>query len=134
MTDEFAIDILEQYREKPTLINEIETVEEAAWLDEALDMAIKAIKVLRQEPKTEWIPISSGMLPKEGEKVLATHLGGLNPDKQVIEHIYRNGRFVLGWDMDMNVGSPTFGQRYMGEIIAWMPEPEPYMAEGSDKE
>ena len=47
MTDDFAINILEQYREKPTLINEIETVEEAVWLDEALDMAIKA---LEQEP------------------------------------------------------------------------------------
>lgn len=45
MTDEeFAINILEQYREKPTLINEIETVEEALWLDEALDMAINALK------------------------------------------------------------------------------------------
>lgn len=49
MTDEFAIKILEQYREKPTLINEIETVEESVWLDEALAMGIKA---LRQEPKT----------------------------------------------------------------------------------
>lgn len=47
MTDEFAINIIEQYRKKPTLVNEIETVEEAAWLDEALDMAIKA---LEQEP------------------------------------------------------------------------------------
>jgi len=53
MTDEFAIKILEQYREKPTLINEIETVEEAVWLDEALAMAIKA---LEQEPKIgHWI-------------------------------------------------------------------------------
>ena len=55
MTDEFAINILEQYRENPTLINEIETVEEAVWLDEALDMAIKALK---QQPKTgHWIVI-----------------------------------------------------------------------------
>lgn len=44
MTDEFAINILEQYREKPTLINEIETVEEAVWLDEALNMAINALE------------------------------------------------------------------------------------------
>ena len=131
MTDEFAINILEQYREKPTLINEIETVEEAVWLDEALDMAIKA---LGQKPKTEWIPIASGRLPEEGEKVLTTHLGGINPDRQVIEHIYVNGSFTHGWDLDTDVNSPTFGQRYMGEIIAWMPEPEPYTAEGSDKE
>ena len=44
MTDEFAINILEQYRKKPTLINEIETVEEAVWLDEALAMGIQALK------------------------------------------------------------------------------------------
>ena len=44
MTREFAINILEQYREKPTLVNEIETVEEAVWLDEALDIAIKALE------------------------------------------------------------------------------------------
>jgi Zn finger protein HypA/HybF involved in hydrogenase expression len=55
MTDEFAINILEQYRENPTLINEIETEEEAVWLDKVLDMAIKALK---QQPKTgHWIVI-----------------------------------------------------------------------------
>lgn len=44
MTNDFAIDILEQYRKKPTLINEIETQEEAIWLDDALDMGIKALE------------------------------------------------------------------------------------------
>lgn len=47
MIRKYAMNILKQYREKPTLINEIETVEEAVWLDEALDMAIQA---LEQEP------------------------------------------------------------------------------------
>ena len=47
MTNEFAIDILEQCLEKPTLINEIKTVKEAIWLYEALTMAIKSLK---QEP------------------------------------------------------------------------------------
>jgi hypothetical protein len=57
MTDEFAINILEQYREKPTLINEIETVEEAIWLDEALAMGIQALK---QKSKTgHWIPLGN---------------------------------------------------------------------------
>ena len=44
MTDESAIKILEQYREKPTLINEIKTVEEAVWLNEAITLGIKALK------------------------------------------------------------------------------------------
>ena len=73
----------------------------------------------------QWIPCKE-RLPKEGQIVLATHLGGLDPSRQVIEHIYSDGKFLRGWDMDMNVDSPTFGQRYMGEVIAWMPLPEPY--------
>lgn len=76
----------------------------------------------------KWIPVSE-RLPRDGERVLATHLGGINPDRQVIEHIYENGKFALGWDMDMDMASPTFGQRYMGDVIAWMPLPEPYEAE-----
>ena len=34
--------------------------------------------------------------------------------------------------MDMNVDSPTFGQRYMGDVIAWMPMPEPYKEKTDD--
>lgn len=48
MTDEFAINIIEQYRKKPTLVNEIKTVEEAVWIDEALDMAIKALEQINK--------------------------------------------------------------------------------------
>lgn len=44
MTKESAIKILEQYREKPTLINEIKTVEEAVWLNEAITMAIETLE------------------------------------------------------------------------------------------
>lgn len=73
----------------------------------------------------QWI-LCSERMPEDGERVLATHLGGLNPNRQVIEHVYANGEFTMGWDMDMNMDSPTFGQRYMGEVIAWKPLPEPY--------
>lgn len=79
-------------------------------------------------PEQRWIPCND-RLPEDGERVLATHLGGLNPDRQVIEHIYKNEEFTLGWDMDMNKDSPTFGQRYMGKVVAWMPLPEPYGGE-----
>ena len=81
-------------------------------------------------PEPRWIPCTTETMPEEGEEVLCTHLGGLNPSRQVIKHIYQNGKFVLGWDMDMNPSSPTFGQRYMGKVIAWMPLPKPYMREG----
>ncbi len=79
----------------------------------------------RRDYEPKWIPVTE-RLPEDGEKVLATHLGGLNPERQVIEHIYVNGKFTMGWDMDMNRDSPTFGQRYMGDVIAWMSFPKPY--------
>ena len=92
--------------------------------DEAVKMAIEALR----QPEPKWIPCSE-RLPEEGERVLATHLGGLNPSRQVIEHIYLNGKFTCGWDMDDDVHSHTFGQRFMGEVVAWMPLPEPYRGE-----
>lgn len=69
-----------------------------------------------------WIPVEE-MLPEDGQTVLATHLGGLNPEKQVIEHVFNDGKFTLNWYMDTDFSSPTFGERYMGEIIAWRPLP-----------
>lgn len=77
------------------------------------------------EVESHWIPVNERP-PEEGERILCTHLGGLNPNRQVIEHIYKDGQFVLGWEMDMNPNSPTFMQRYMGKIVAWMPLPKPY--------
>lgn len=101
----------------------------SAWLYEMgytyVANVIMDKKRFPSEPR--WIPCSE-RLPDDGERVLATHLGGVDPDRQVIEHVYKNGKFLYGWDMDLNVDSPTFGQRYMGKIIAWMPWPlpEPY--------
>ena len=115
MTDEFAINILEQYREKPTLINEIETVEEAVWLNEALDMAIKA---LRQEQKTEWILVSE-RLPEEAGIYMTTIDYGKH--RVATEERYYYGQ-NLGWDDDND-----------NCVIAWMmPLPEPYKVESED--
>ena len=41
---EFARAILTQIKNKPTLVNQIDTVEEASWFDRALDLAIEAIE------------------------------------------------------------------------------------------
>jgi len=90
-----------------------------------LQVAREVLGLQTVKPEPHWIPCSE-RLPEDGERVLATHLGGLNPDRQVIEHIYKNGEFTLGWDMDINMDSPTFGQRYMGKVVAWMPLPECY--------
>ena len=83
------------------------------------------IELVQKQPKVgEWIPVSE-KLPEEGQVVLATHLGNLNPNRQVILHTFMDGGFKFNWDMDTDFKSETFGKRYMGEVIAWMPLPEP---------
>lgn len=72
-----------------------------------------------------WIPVEE-RLPEDGQRVFATHLGGLNHENQVIEHVFRDGKFIFNWDMDRDFSSPTFGERYMGEVIAWQPFPLAY--------
>ncbi len=68
MNINFAICILQTYQKKPTLVNEIETQEEAAWLDSSLGMAIDALKIINkindvddrlQEFKDSWITESN---------------------------------------------------------------------------
>lgn len=41
---EFARAILTQVKNKPTIVNQIDTIEEASWLDQAFDLAIEAIE------------------------------------------------------------------------------------------
>lgn len=68
MNINFAICILKAYQEKPTLFNEIETQEDAAWLDSSLGMAIDALEIINkindvdnrlQEFKDNWITESN---------------------------------------------------------------------------
>lgn len=75
-----------------------------------------------------WILVEE-RLPEEGQKVLTTHEPAACKEYQVIEHYYHNGKFLNNWYMDIDFNSPTFGQRYMGNIIAWKPLPEPYKGE-----
>lgn len=91
------------------------------------DLLIVAVrKAFKALAEPHWIPCTPETMPEDGERVLCTHLGGIDPNRQVIEHIYQGGKFTLGWEMDMNPSSPTFMQRYMGKVIAWTPLPEPY--------
>lgn len=103
------------------------TLSQAADTIEALSAKLAAANMERSERYYGggWI-VCEDRLPEDGQKVLATHEGGLNPERQVIEHIFKDGKFTLNWDMDTEIGSPTFGQRYMGKVIAWIPKPEPY--------
>ena len=95
-------------------------------LNTAADMIEKlSAKVEELYGNDRWIPVEE-RLPEDGQRILATHLGGLNPEKQVIDHVFRDGKFVFNWYVDEDFSSPTFGKRYMGEIIAWQPFPKAY--------
>lgn len=90
------------------------------------DIISECIKAVEEQPKiSEWIPCSE-RLPEEGQRVLATHEAGLDPNRKVIEHYFHDGKFLNNWDMDTDFKSPTFGQHYMGDVIAWQPLPEKY--------
>ena len=120
---EFLKDAVKQQKYENTKIDRLLTVADVieAVISELEGTSLVGFKNAPTiEPKPHWIPCSE-RLPEEGERVLCTHLGGLNPNRQVIEHVYEGGQFTLGWEMDLNPSSPTFGQRYMGKVIAWMP-------------
>ena len=71
----------------------------------AIDMAIKA---LSQPPADQWIPCSSGELPRQGEQVIGTFEND-NGDMVAVPCIYMPQMLTKPWP-----------------LIAWMPLPEPY--------
>lgn len=95
----------------------------AAYTIESLSAKLQAANMERSEDCGGWIPISK-RLPESETWVLTTHKSGLNSGKQIIVHYFKDGEFLYNWDMDNDFNSPTFGQRYMGDIIAWMPYPD----------
>ena len=122
MTNDFAIDILKQYREKPTLINEIETQEEAVWLDEALDMAIHALE------QTRWIPVSEKLPDKDGD-YLVCYEQGYKEDYDL------DDIGIVGFEVDcesFGYWYESFDRGTLGSlgtdweeipVVAWMPLP-----------
>ena len=77
---------------------------DAARTTEAIDMAVEA---LEREPRGEWIPVSE-KLPREGQKCLVCHKGGIGIDE------------FIGHDL------PYKWRIYLRDYDAWMPLPEPY--------
>ena len=65
------------------------------------------------ELEQKWIPVAE-RLPKDGERVLITHRGG-------VSFGWYNGSY---WER----GAPT-NHRPLETVIAWMPLPEPYRGE-----
>lgn len=82
----------------------------------ALDMAIKEL-----EQKPRWIPVSE-KLPKKFEEVI------LSTDKGEV--------FTADYLGKMDDGTNCFddndGMMWVGDVIAWMPLPEPYKAESEE--
>ena len=74
-----------------------------------------AIEALKQEPKTDWIPVSE-RLPEIGDYVLCS-----------VANYYSKYKIVISQYNHENYW-------HNGIIEAWMPLPEPYKVERSDEE
>lgn len=108
--------LIEEIKKFPVMNGEYDhEIADPSYVDgmEAACMAI--IETIKETPKVgEWIPVSSGRLPKVGEYVLGTN----NYDEVLV---YR-----YGWN------SPHSKKMFFhlcgaaGNVIAWMPRPEPY--------
>ncbi len=112
MTDEETIEVLDDMKIKIAIPKSAITQRKR---NEALDMAIKALE------QTRWIPVSE-RLPEEYDRVLcATNA----------EEI-----FIANYLGKMNDGVDCFddddGMMWEGDVVAWMPLPEPYKAESED--
>lgn len=68
------------------------------------------VNIISELDKGEWIPISSGELPKIGQRVLAT-IESLDDGRTVRETTYDKYGFLCG------------------NGVAWQPLPEPYKAD-----
>lgn len=84
-----------------------------------LEYQVKQIaKVSTIEPEPKWIPCSE-RLPKEyGKYLITTHDG--NVDIGTIDPENKN----------MWIACDSDGFYWLGEVLAWMPRPEPYREEG----
>ncbi len=115
MTRDEAISIMK------VIVHMLEEKYDTDRVEEALDMAIKALEL---EPKTEWIPVSE-RLPGFGQTVLVTSDGDLYFEENgegwegkatTIAYLTEKG-----WEMsDINYDCQ------LNKITAWMPFPDPY--------
>lgn len=81
------------------------------------------IKALEKVDKYRWHDIRKNPndLPPNGMRVECQHLPSITTDKKdlVVMHYFIDGEFVYNWDVDTDIKSSTFGQRYYGDVIAW---------------
>lgn len=86
------------------------------WGKDGREVEKMAIKALKQEPKTDWIPVFERM-PKDGQNVLFCDIDedimiGYHVKGEPDTHFMQDGSF-----------------EGMKNVKAWMPLPEPYKIE-----
>lgn len=111
-------------------IADLLNLDRTRMVNTALDTVIEAAE------ETRWIPVTE-RVPNKGEygRVLVTYIpsGGTLWTTVIIAHYsdlmgISKPLFHIG-----EVGKASF-QNITEQVIAWLPLPEPYKAEGSDKE
>lgn len=121
-------------KEAAEIIKGIEEVrgalpEDGLLIEEALNMAVKALEV------QEWIPCSE-RLPDEKDAGILKKLGIEKRSDDVLATVEIKGERVTvtactydgKWKWNMKYAFPDY------KVIAWMPLPEPYREEGEKHE
>ena len=101
------------------------------FVDECVDYITSVPSVI---PKAEWIPCSEKLPEKDGEYLLYGKVVDENEDNHIFIGLYDEGSEGFGWWQDYydnrTLGFLDSDFTEYASVLAWMPLPESYKAEG----
>ena len=96
------------------------------YADEICDEAISIVKEVAEEYNNGWIPVSSGKLPEDGDKLFLVIANG-KPKSNIT---FDNAVELATYDKECGWILENYPEAENIEIIAWQPLPEKYQPKG----